>query len=160
MDIIVISGNNDIPNLDFDKLVQNIVLFKKNVLEQNPANTFTIARFMRPPKLAWFPCNGPEPTPHYGRYINHLEKINNVNAAIDLINQQNGHVGTLGFQNEGTRGHSKTSPEGIRTTKYKHMFNQWREDRNEQKLHLVEDKRAAMFNKVVKFIECNIRQKI
>lgn len=158
MDVVAVAGLNDVQNLELDQLLDNIVLFKRNVLEQNKSNTFTMARLMRPPKYAWFPNNGPEPKPHYGKYINHLEKINDLNSLIDKLNKPNGHTGTLGFQNEGTRGHTKRDAEGNRITTYRHMFNQWREDRPELMLHLTEEKRAAMFMKLVKFIEMNIHR--
>lgn len=157
MNVIVIAGLNDIATLDTDKIIHNICLFKRNVLEQNSKNVFLIAGLLRPPKLAWFEANGPEPiVPFRNGYKNHIDKIDEVNGIIFKLNSPL-KLPTFMFANMGTRTLVKKDKTGKEYRVTQHQFSAWREYPNQAfMLHLNDIKRANMYNKVIKYIEANI----
>ena len=61
MDVVVISGKNEILHLEAFQFIDIIARFKQAVRAVNVNNTFTISEMLRPPKYCWFPMNGPEP---------------------------------------------------------------------------------------------------
>ena len=145
MDIIVVAGLNDLTTLSEEEFVEKIATFKRIVIQQNGTNSFTFAEMLRPPKYAWFPQNGPEPV----GYINHLEKIDNVNEIIRMLNRAH----KLSFATRGMRTRKKRDNQGNQINLPEHKFTDWREPIPAQCLHLNETGRANMFNSIIKFIQ-------
>ena len=54
MNVIVIAGLNDVPRYEADRIFNDIILFKKNVKQQNPKNLFLMAGMLCPPKYVWY----------------------------------------------------------------------------------------------------------
>ena len=158
MNIVLAAGLNDIPHLTENQIMNLFYSFKKQVNYQNHENKLIIARLLRPPKLAWFEKNGPEPTfGGFRKYTNYIEKINNLNGYIDEMNSTYTLKYTLGFQTEGIRTLTKLDTEGKKTKHSQHQFTAWREYPNKHLcLHLNEDKRAALFMKTANFIKNNL----
>ena len=157
MNVVVIAGLNDIPHLDADKIIHNICLFKRNVIEQNPRNVFLMGGLMCPPKLVWYEQNGPEPVvPFKNGYINHIAKIQEVNNIIMKLNAPL-NLPTFMFSNMGTRTLLKKDSAGNPYRAKQHQFSAWREYPNQAfMLHLNDTKRANMYNMVIKYIETNL----
>jgi hypothetical protein len=158
MNVIVVAGLNDVPNCDYERITGHITLFKKVVNEQNPANFFLMTGILRPPKLAWFAGNGPEPPLPFGNfYRNHLEKINRVNQFIHELSKQSGVV-PLSFAGMGTRLISKRDSCGARYRVQQHQFTAWREfPVQHMMLHLNDQKRAMMYNRTIKHIKDHVK---
>ena len=112
---------------------------------------------MRPPKLAWFERNGAYQTTGY---VNHIDKIDEINLIIDSFNLQNGHTHVPGFQSEGCRpGGSIRNAEGVVTRSMtKHQMSAWREYERgpEHCLHLAESGRVVLCQKVVKYLALRV----
>ena len=103
-----------------------------------------VCRLPRPPRLAWFSGDGPEPD----NYTNYLNRINEINQRIDEFNFTEGEE-TIGFQLSGCRGGQR----GI-----SHVWCQWREIEQGKKhcLHLSDKKRVDMFRTLARHIMTKI----
>lgn len=160
MTVIVSSGLNDM-DTDIDVFLQTVYLFKKNVLDQNPLNRFYMVKMLRPPKYAWFPATR-EPMPVYTsagghqKYVNHIDKIDRINATFDKLNKPNNFPTTVGFHLMGLTIHTKTNAAGEKYKQYRHDLPKWREYDEKgaaQCLHLIEPLRATMLNKLINFVD-------
>ena len=143
MDLIVVSGLNDVRYSSTAIFMNDVKNWECDVMSQNSENSFRICKLLRPPMFAWFKSNGEYPTP---RYVNLLDRINEINSEIDRLNNLNGHMNVIGFQNDGCRAGNK---------KTRHRFEVWREINMGKQycLHLKEEERAQMFKRLCRYIE-------
>ena len=95
-------------------------------------------------------------------YLNHFNKINEINALINSFNLQNGHTHVPGFQSEGCRARgSIRNAEGVVTRSMtKYQMSAWWEYKlgPEHCLHLAESGRIGLFLKVVKYLALRVRR--
>ena len=71
------------------------------IKEENSQNSLTIFKLPLPPKLAWFPANGPFPT---ANYVNKLSELELLNKSIDTFNRVNSpfqETPVVGFDEKG-----------------------------------------------------------
>lgn len=143
-DTIVLAGLNDVPYCTADSFASGLMAWKHDVIEAHPWNTLRVCRLPRPPRLAWFSGDGPEPD----NYTNYLNRINEINQRIDEFNFTEGEE-TIGFQLSGCRGGQR----GI-----SHVWCQWREIEQGKKhcLHLSDKKRVDMFRTLARHIMTKI----
>ena len=148
-DIIIITGLNDVPHWTETQFLNILKAWHYDVLSDNPSSTLRVCRLLRPPRLACFEANGPEPE----GYVNRLERLNRYNWEINIFNEGNGHQQVVGFHTEGMR-----TTRTATGTRPRHHFNAWREvrDGREMCLHLNEKHRVSMFLKLLRYIQCKI----
>ena len=119
-------------------------------------NEFCVAPLLNPPKLCWFPDNGPEPA----NYVNRLVEISNINSWIKEFNVRNGITGLPSFQTFGTRKSKKVLSDGSSWDFKTHRWNEWRwSEPHSDKLHLNDTMRGKMGRSVVKKFEGEIKRK-
>merc|ERR1711963_606112 len=88
MDVLVICGYNDlVRGFPKEQIIRSLDRFATEVILHSvpghPPNTCAIASMLYPPQLAWFPDNGPPPSPNY---VNKKNKIDWINNEIDHVN--------------------------------------------------------------------------
>ena len=88
-DFIISLGLNDVEIKTPTAFMNPLHAWNVEDISNNPTSTFRLCRLMRPPKLAWFERNGAYPTTGN---VNHIDKINEINALIDSFNLQKGHT--------------------------------------------------------------------
>lgn len=151
--VIVVGGLNDVAKKTPTAIINIIKAWQHEVVSLNGNNSFFVTKLMRPPKLAWFPKNGQAPSTSY---VNHLDKINEINLLIDQFNNELYSFPVVGFQTEGCRsGGSRRALDGtIISSKTSHNLKAWRElDQGpEFCLHLTEPHRISMFRRLCGFI--------
>ena len=119
MRVFVSAGLNDLlRGADNTTVVERFILMEEKVEQQNTfhphaKNEMVIATILNPPKLVWFPANGPPPTNHH----NMLQEIKELNSWIKMFNENNGRVCTPSFHRFGVR-----TCRGVQS----HHLNQWR----------------------------------
>lgn len=127
MDIILSAGLNDLDKTTY-YIINELMLFKRNVLQQNPLKTFFVVKMLRPPKYCWFPRNGALPATVGHRtdhYVNKLEVVNVLNMVIDKMNKHLGYKNNVSFEFLGLRGSRKTNEKGEVVEEYEHMLERW-----------------------------------
>ena len=130
--------------------------FKDNVDAQNryhdstSKNDFFVTTLPNPPKLCWFPDNGPTPR----NYNNRLVEIANINAWINDFNDKNGMGKPPSFHTWGIRTSLKVLEDGSKWPLKTHRWNEWiKADKEEQKVQLNDSIRGKMGKAVVRFFE-------
>ena len=157
MRILLVAGLNDLlKGGNEDSVKEQIERFKTNIDGQNRhhyntrRNEFSVATLLNPPKLAWFPDNGPPP-PHHN---NRLVELASLNKWIKDFNQKNGFVAVPSFQTWGTRTSRKVLQDGSSWPFKTHRWNEWRQSESvEDKLHLSDPMRVKMGRSVVNFFQ-------
>ena len=160
MDVILSAGLNDL-NDEADVIMNNIFLFKRDVLGQNKENTFFMIKMLRPPMYCWFPRNGVMPETRGSRpYINMLEKVDSLNDVISKLNKPLGYANQTSFEFLGLRGHKKTR-DGQVVVEREHILEQWREfDQGPARcLHLNDKLRLVAFKKIISHITHNLKSR-
>ena len=163
MRVLLVAGLNDlIKGGDADQLKDMIGRFKTNIDAQNRYHThtrrneFSVATLLNPPKLAWFPDNGPPPPQH----TNRLVELANINHWIQEFNLKNGMVAVPSFQTWGTRTSKKVLEDGTSWPFKTHRWSEWRRSEpTEDKLHLSDPMRIKMGKFVVKFFKGELERK-
>ena len=112
-----------------------------------------VAPLLIPPKLAWFPDNGPMP---HG-FENRLKELQDYNTWVKELNTRNGVKGVVpNFQAWGTRTWTDNWGQVRRTNRW----NDWRaSEPDHDKLHLKDSLRAKMGKSVVKFFQGELDRK-
>lgn len=155
--VVVVAGLNDVAKKSPDAFMQIVKAWHFEVMALNEDNLFFFTKLMRPPKLAWFSRNGNLPSQDY---VNYLDKINEINQAVDKFNEELHSFPVVGFQTEGCRsGGSKRALDGtMLVSKTAHNIKAWREaDQGPQHcLHLKESLRISMFKRLCAFIHHRI----
>ena len=152
LDVVLVGGYNEfIKGLTRDqinyKFPQFCDLVKLIGIRHNPdnPNTVAVATLMYPPQLAWFPDNGPYPTPDY---VNQREKIDWLNNQIQLRNTENGVPIGVGFHTYGvrkaTRQYKDQYGQVHQYVTRSHRWEHWREDHPARMLHMKDHRRFKM----------------
>ena len=155
MRVLLVAGLNDIiKGGDFNSVTQAITRFKNVVLVQNEVhpgltNQFTVATILNPPKVVWFPDDGPTPAGHVDR----SKLLNDLNTWIDQFNLENGRTYVPRFHLLGTRTTTKRV-KGVRQEVKTHRWNEWRQSEpRHDMLHLNDKMRVKMGRQVVRYFE-------
>ena len=110
-----------------------------------------VAPLILPPKLCWFPDNGPPP-PGY----TNIDELTEINSWIKEFNFRNSVVGLPNFQTWGPRSWHDWAGQ-VRQT---HRWNEWRNSEPDaDKLHLSDKMRAKMGKVVVKLFQGMLERK-
>ena len=157
MRIVLVAGLNDLIKGGNEATVKDqIERFKTNIDSQNRyhhntrRNEFCVATLLNPPKLAWFPDNGPPP-PHH---TNRLVELASLNQWIKEFNLKNGFEAVPSFQTWGTRTSQKVLEDGSAWPIKTHRWNEWRHSEPvHDKLHLTDTKRIKMGKSVINFFQ-------
>ena len=135
-------------------MTEEIKRFGVNVRYQDQhhlglTNEFSVATLLNPPKMVWFPDNGPPPPGHRDRQ----EELVQLNEWIDEYNRKNGRSCVPRFHNYGTRTTTRVV-DGTRQVVKTHRWNEWRasEPRHDM-LHLSDSMRVKMGRQVLRFFE-------
>ena len=129
MRIFVSAGlNNLLRGASRDSMVEDFIQMKEVVEAQDVyhptrKNELVIATVLNPPKLVWFPGNGPPPS----NFQNHLQDIKELNSWIKFYNSQNGRICTTSFHRFGVRTTRGRLGGGPVTSVQAHQFSQWRQ---------------------------------
>ena len=90
LDVTVVAGYNDlVEGHTVDQILEKLNNLSVMVLDAESGsekNTIAFSSFMYPPKLAWYSDNGRIP---YERYVNQMEKIDDLNFEVRVLNGQN-----------------------------------------------------------------------
>ena len=150
VDLIIVAGLNDVRTTSVQDFTNTLNHWYFTLKDNNDSSTMRICKLMRPPSLAWFPANGPQPDLPY---TNHLDKINLINSQIDHFNRLNSIDQVIGFSNEGCRAGKKRHRGGAPAIS--HVLHQWREaDQGMAScLHLRDKERANMTRKLARYIQ-------
>ena len=156
--VMLVAGLNDLIKCgDVDQFKEEVLRFEAQVVAQNryhvpKTNVFIVAPLLNPPKLCWFPDNGPEPP----GFNNRLEEFQNINLWIKEFNSRNGITGLPSFRAWGTRSWTDWSGQ-VRKT---HRWGEWRKSEPvADKLHLSDKMRSKMGQSVVKFFKGELERK-
>ena len=156
MRVLLVAGLNDLIKGGNQESVQReIERFKINVDHQNryhpdKENSFSVATILNPPKLVWFPDNGPAPPGHHNRLVELAE----INGWISDFNQSNCKEAVPRFQTWGVRSSYKVLQDGSKWDFKTHRWNEWRQtEPDDDKLHLADKMRVKMGKSVVKYFE-------
>ena len=165
MDILLVAGlNNVLRGENDDKIMARLHSFYEVVKDQaekchpDQPSTFTVATFLYPPQLAWFPDNGPYPYPTYNNKLGMMRRLNdriiNFNQKIfveqdklykSLNNGVSGEVGKcVKFHTYGLRKRTVVTKRGNRVEIKKHRWENWREAEPSRMLHLSDEQRVKM----------------
>lgn len=141
---VVLAGLNDIKDKDVKNFERDLSLWSLAISLQHKDSTVRFCKLPRPPMYSWFPCNS-YPLPK-SPFINYLDKINQMNAAIVKRNMLNGFQDVIGFSMEGCR--------AGRSRSVRHNLAAWREFvlGETHCLHLNEPNRVRMLKKLVRYI--------
>jgi len=145
IDTIALCGLNDVTKLSphqFGGILQD---WNDDVKVLNPDNTLRVCKMLMPPMYAWLPGDGDLPV----GYRNRIDTINAFNNIIQDLNEFHGFTNVPGFSREGVRANNGTLC---------HIWSSWREiNKSKSKcLHLKDDKRADMLQKIVTYIGNNM----
>ena len=127
MRVLLVAGLNDLlKGGDFHSVTEEIKRFGVNVRYQDQhhlglTNEFSVATLLNPPKMVWFPDNGPPPPGHRDRQ----EELVQLNEWIDEYNRKNGRSCVPRFHNYGTRTTTRVV-DGTRQVVKTHRWNEWR----------------------------------
>ena len=128
MRILVSAGLNDLVRGATRNSIVGRFLHLKEVVETQNAyhphtkNELVNATLLNPPKLVWFPDNGPRPENHLNLY----QDVKELNDWIVYFNQQNGKL-TPRFHRYGVRTGKKIMVDGTQVPFKTHQWNQWRQ---------------------------------
>ena len=155
--ILLVGGIDHLVNGgDIVSFKEQVMGFKDNVDAQNryhdstSKNDFFVTTLPNPPKLCWFPDNGPTPR----NYNNRLVEIANINAWINDFNDKNGMGKPPSFHTWGIRTSLKVLEDGSKWPLKTHRWNEWiKADKEEQKVQLNDSIRGKMGKAVVRFFE-------
>ena len=155
MRVLLVAGLNDfIKGGDLNSVKEEIRKFRKEVQYQDRlhpglVNEFSVATLINPPKMVWFPDDGPPPPNHRDRQ----EELFQLNEWIDQENRENGRLCVPRFHLYGTRT-GKRLVDGFQRTFKTHRWNEWRssEPRHDM-LHLSDKMRIKMARQVIRFFE-------
>ena len=150
--VVVVGGLNDVANTSMANIQATLKRWSINVRSLNNANTFRVCKLLKPPMLAWLPGNGPPPP----GFVNHLERIEEINQYICDLNASNGHFSVIGFGSEGIRKSRKRGADGRQLLM--HKFSSWREQSRgpEHCLHLNDNCRTIMMKKLLRYLIANV----
>ena len=130
-----------------DEIVESFMHFKLTVIDKQSErlpgikNELVIATMANPPKLVWFPDNGPPPRNH----VNKLAEIKELNSWIVYYNNLNGKKITPRFHRFGVRDGWTMDKEGKRVRVKKHIQVQWNmQEPILQRVHLTPQVRVKM----------------
>ena len=152
LDVVLVGGYNDLvmgktrDQVNY-KFQQFCDLVKLSGIRQHPnnPNTVAVATLMYPPQLAWFPDNGPPPSPDY---VNQREKIDWLNNQIQLRNRENGVPIGVGFHTYGVRKATRQYQDQYgQIHQYEtrsHRWEHWREEQPDRMLHMRDHRRFKM----------------
>ena len=158
--VLLVAGLNDLIKVgSAEELKESVLDFEEVVRHQNRyhahlgCNELYVAPLLIPPKLAWFPDNGPMP---HG-FENRLKELQDYNTWVKELNTRNGVKGVVpNFQAWGTRTWTDNWGQVRRT----HRWNDWRaSEPDHDKLHLKDSLRAKMGKSVVKFFQGELDRK-
>ena len=155
--VMLVAGLNDLIKCGGpDQFKEQVLDFEEQVSHQNRyhirQNVLIVAPLLNPPKLCWFPDNGPAPP----GYHNRLQELQYINQWIKEFNTGNNVTGVPSFQAWGTRSWTDWSGQ-VRKT---HRWGEWRaSEPDADKLHLSDKMRAKMGKQVVKFFKGELERK-
>ena len=153
--VLLVAGINDLIKGGTIVTVTNSILALKNTIDaQNARNELVVATLLNPPKLTWFPDNGPPPTGH----INRLEEISAINKWIIEFNQGYGNA-TPRFHRFGVK-YGRRFVNGATAPLTFHKLDRWRESEPiHDKVHLSDVWRAKLGASVVNHFESEMQNK-
>ena len=105
MRVLLVAGlNNLLKGSDFESVQTEIKRFGDNLSYQDRhhpglSNEFSVATLLNPPKMVWFPDNGPPPPGHVDRQ----QDLVQLNEWITTYNRLNSRLCVPWFHNLGTR---------------------------------------------------------
>ena len=152
VDVVAQFGLNDVRKIEASQFKQEMLMWiwSINVHERKYGVEDTIGFVKMPhaPCMAWLPGNGPFPTTNYRNF---LYKVDTFNKIIGEVNTTSGMCQNIvSFQNEGQR----TARNGLA----QHEMRNWREEKEEDMMHLKDYLRAKMYKRVVKYFKENTIQ--
>ena len=160
MRVVLVAGLNDLlKGGNFDSVKRALRRFEENVLHQSKyhpdlPNQFTVATLLNPPKMVWFPDNGPSPPGHRDRG----QEIHLINDWIDASNSLQGKQCAPRFHTWGTRTSTKVV-DGVQREFKTHRWNDWRQsEARDDKLHLSDRLRVKMGKQVVRYFEAEFER--
>ena len=156
--VLLVAGLNDLIKCGgANHFKEQVMQFEDQVVHQNryhipKLNEMMVAPLILPPKLCWFPDNGPPPP----GYTNRLGELIEINSWIKEFNSRNSVIGLPNFQTWGTRSWHDWAGQ-VRQT---HRWNEWRSSEpDHDKLHLSDKMRAKMGKVVVKLFQGVLERK-
>ena len=118
-------------------------------------NTFAVASLLYPPRLAWVPDNGVEPS----HYHNNLEKINWLNGQIHELNMSNSAPDYPRFHTYGVRTANRTRVDFFGNTQVTHVkshkWEHWEELDRTAKLNLIPERKFKLGTSLTKYFSLN-----
>ena len=161
MRILLSAGLNDlVQGGTKDTLMSAIRHFKEVVDSQNrnhprAKNEFAVATLINPPKLVWYPDNGPPPAGHHNR----LQEIKELNDDIIKFNCENNMFYAPRFQMLGVRKTKKWFADGSFSNFKSHRWEAWRATEPvHDKLHLSDQLRVRMARGVVRYFQGEVER--
>ena len=149
LDVVVAMGLNDVRKIKPEAFKAELDAFVGNIegheAGYNVENTIGFVKLPHMPCMAWLPGDGPPPHPNYRNY---LSKVDTFNEIIMGVNQRSGRCQNMvSFENEGER--------RTRLHLSQHVWNSFREEKQEDMMHLKDYHHAKMYNRVVKYFQKN-----
>ena len=153
LDVLVVAGYNDLLKehsrhfimegfKHLSQLVSNLGKDKHPLVK----NSFAVSTLIYPPRLSWFPDNGPPPS-----YLNnYLEKINWLNKEIHQLNIANCVPDYPRFHTYGVRTDNTSQDR-----KKSHRWGHWEEQTRACKLHLKQERIYKMGEAINKYFALN-----
>ena len=155
MRILISAGLNDlVRGATRTKIMEHFLNLKRVVADQNfyhphTKNELVIATILNPPKLVWFPDNGPPPANH----VNLYQDIKELNDWIVLFNNEGNKI-TPRFHRFGVRSGTKMLKDATKVPFKTHQWNQWRQSEPvHDMLHLNDFWRVRMGGAVIKHFQ-------
>ena len=155
MRVLLVAGLNDLlKGGDFESVQTEIKRFGHNLSYQDRhhpglSNEFSVATLLNPPKMVWFPDNGPPPPGHVDRQ----QDLVQLNEWITAYNRLNGRLCVPRFHNLGTRTTTRRV-DGSQQVFKTHRWNEWRQSEpRHDMLHLADHLRIKMGKQIVKYFE-------
>ena len=155
MRVLLVGGLNDLlKGGDFEFVKTEIKRLGDNISYQNRyhpglTNEFSVATLLNPPKMVWFPDNGPPPPGHKDRQ----QDLVQLNEWISTYNSRNDRLCVPRFHNLGTRTTTKRV-NGTQQVFKTHRWNEWRQSEpRHDMLHLGDQMRVKMGKQILKFFE-------
>ena len=162
LDVLIVAGYNDLLQnksrqhimegyRHLARLVQNLGKNK----HPGATNSFAVASLLYPPRLSWFPDNGPTPS----FLTNYLEKIDWLNREIHDLNLSNSvpeypRFHTYGVRTDNTARHDRYGYLH-QTHKKTHRWEHWAEQVKTSKLHLKPERIFKMGTAVNNYFALN-----